>query len=361
MKRTVLTLLFFLYHLLLLTQVCKASDTLVVDLDLDKNADSVFYDRQSSLIICKLSTQGFLAIQSDTIKNTDPMSHISISIKGFRFTNDWMREGYHCEFAYNKELKKIQLVGIDRYAFGPANNDGSGESALNLLTGDYRGKWHYYDERREQLVKMPVLKKKIVLPATYLQNFSDGIFYEYENICRSYYEDIKAGLVTDSKTQTFSKSFTDINGKNLLEIRILNPCILDTPPWDADQCTITATLTNTKTVSKLFYDHPDAQMSLIYLVEKEIAVRKIDGITAVFIPFYYCGATESFDRKVSYFIFYKGRKYDLHLNYYCEDEKKCKVVQGSNTLFKSFPIALKSYFSKYLAQKHRLRSSFHQE
>lgn len=290
----------------------------------------------------------------------DKMSYISKTAKGFGFTNHWMREGYNCDFTYSKKLKNIRLTAMNRYAFGPANNDGSGESDLNLLTGDYEGNWNYYDERREKLVKMPLIRKKIVLPATSLQNFSDDIFYKYEKICMGYYEKAKAKMVLNSKTQTFSRSFMDVNGKNRLEIKIVNPCILDTPPWDADSCSISATLTHKKAVKRLFYNHQDAQMSLIYMAEKEVVLRKVGGATAVVIPFYYCGATEDFDRKLSYFIFYKGKKYSFHLDYTCKNEHTCELDDDLDILLKDLPVTLKSYFSKYLSQKHRLRKSFHQ-
>lgn len=163
------------------------------------------------------------------------------------------------------------------------------------------------------------------------------------------------------RMQTFEKIFTDDNGKSTVRVKVLNPCILSTPPWDAQKCTIEAEVRHGKQRLKLFYDYPDAQMSLIYFNGKEIRNEIIKGATAIFIPFYYCGNSEDYERRVSYMIFYKHSKYLYHIDYTCPDEQSCKPKVSVADQFKELPLPLKSYFVKYLHHKHQHRKSFYQE
>ncbi len=76
---------------------------------------------------------------------------------------------------------------MNRYEFGPASNDGSGESSVNLLTGQYIGNWNYYDLKKEELIKIPTIKSKMIFPKIYLENFSEKIYLDYSEKCSSLY------------------------------------------------------------------------------------------------------------------------------------------------------------------------------
>lgn len=176
------------------------ADTLIKDLDADKYADSIFFDKTSSRIICKLSSQGFEEIKSKELENIDfVMAGIRTLNHGFEFFNNWMRAGYSCFFSYDKARKKIRLTAINRYEFGNAVNDGSGNSSINLITHQYLGNWNYFDEEKEKLVKMPAIKKNLVLPYTDLQNFSEQQVEAYIFKCSDLYETLKTKMRNSGK------------------------------------------------------------------------------------------------------------------------------------------------------------------
>jgi len=162
-------------------------DTLTIDLDSDKKMDTIIFNRLNALIVCKLSSQKYKAVQTLELAFEEPQAKIREMGNSFVYVVPSMRAGYHAEFSYNKTVGKIQLVAIDRYEFGPANNDGSGESSVDLLTNKYEGDWNYYDLEKKKLVKIPTIRTQMVLPETFLENFDDGIIYRYIEMCSNIY------------------------------------------------------------------------------------------------------------------------------------------------------------------------------
>ena len=335
------------------------NDTLKLDLDLDQRSDTVIFDKARAIIVCKLSTQAFREIKSLELTFDGRQSGIEKKGRGFSYTVPHMRAGYHCDFAYNKTLKKIQLIGMNRYEFGPANNDGSGESSVNLLTDNYVGVWNYYDLENSRLIEMPAIKRKMVLPGTCLETFDDKIVNQYISRCVKLFEKEKANRTGRGKTANFKHTFSDPSGRNTVLIKLYNPCDLATPPWDADKNFIEARLISGKNILEVKYDNPVPEMSLIFYDHKEISVQKINGTNAVFIPFYYCGNSEDHDKRVSYIIFYKGTSYTCHLAYVCTDTS-CKFQQEQKTM-KGLPVALKKYLVQYSAESHKNKKHFHQD
>ncbi len=164
-----------------------AQNKLVKDLDSDGVKDTVFVDSSKS-ITCKLSSKRFQSISSKPI---DGLNHYSSGIKktknGFLFYNDYMRAGYQNQFRYNKKTKTIQLIGMSRYEFGNAVQDGSGESSVNLLTGDYIGNWYYFDVTRDTLVKIPTIKTDMEFKTINLTDFSEDTYFGYADRCSELY------------------------------------------------------------------------------------------------------------------------------------------------------------------------------
>ncbi|MEO5911321.1 MAG: hypothetical protein ABIP95_10560 [Pelobium sp.] len=195
MLRIFLLMIGILSFKMIYAQEFNTNDTLKLDLDFDQKTDTVVFDRVKAIISCKLSTQNFKKVQSQELGFEEPQSHIRVSAGGFTYSVPWMRAGYHADFAYNKIDKKVQLVAMDRYEFGPANNDGSGESSIDLLTNEYLGDWNYYDLKHEELVKIPTIKRKMIFPKTYLNNFGDEIPYEYSAKCADIFNQEKAKLI----------------------------------------------------------------------------------------------------------------------------------------------------------------------
>lgn len=109
-----------------------------------------------------------------------------------------MRAGYAAQFRYEPKDKKIRLIGMSRYEFGPANNDGSGKSSVNLLTNDYIGEWNYYDLDKSRLIKMPTIKTKMTFKKKFLTDFDESVLYDFGSQCSELYLAKKEKLIHNS-------------------------------------------------------------------------------------------------------------------------------------------------------------------
>lgn len=177
---------------LLLTAIqLMAQDKLVKDIDFDGKNDTVYLDIDEAVITCKLSSQQYKSIKSLTIDMLNEQSGVKATKNGFEFFNPWMRAGYQAQFRFDKKTKQVRLIGMSRYEFGPANNNGSGESSVNLLTDDYIGDWNYYDDlandEKGALIKIPTIKTKMRFNKIYLSRFSDKIYVDYSEKCAALY------------------------------------------------------------------------------------------------------------------------------------------------------------------------------
>ncbi|SHG55415.1 hypothetical protein [Pedobacter caeni] len=178
MKKSAVTLIFLFTQLIAFGQ-----NELLKDVDHDGIIDTVYVDSTKYTIVCKLSTKNYNPISSKPIEILNLMSGVVGTKNGFEFFNDWMRAGYKNQFRYNTKTKKIQLIGMSRYEFGNAVNDGSGESSVNLLTGDYIGNWNYYDEDKDKLTKIPTIKAKMKFSSINLEDFGEEIYFGYSENC----------------------------------------------------------------------------------------------------------------------------------------------------------------------------------
>ncbi len=189
----------FLTILFCLLQCCAyANELLVKDLDNDKIKDTVRYKQSTGNIICRLSTLRFVPIQSKAMDAGDNAG-VESTKSGFEFYVNWMRAGYKNQFRYDVKTKKVQLIGMSRYEFGNAVNDGSGESSVNLLTNDYIGNWNYYDVEKDTLVSIPSIKQKMAFGKIYLENFSDETYYGFAEKCAALFEQGKSLAILDSQ------------------------------------------------------------------------------------------------------------------------------------------------------------------
>lgn len=191
--------LFLLFGLMNIAGLAHAQDTLLVDLDHDSIADSVLLDREEARIVCRLSTQKFKKARSREMGVLNEQAGVVATKSGFEFYNDWMRAGYRNQFRYDAKTKRLQLIGMSRYEFGNAMNDGSGESSVNLLTKDYLGKWNYFDEEGQVLVELPVIKTKMPFRQTFLEDFSDATYSAYADRCSSLFGKAKEKMRQKNK------------------------------------------------------------------------------------------------------------------------------------------------------------------
>lgn len=162
-------------------------EKMITDLDFDGVKDHVYIDSSAQIIVCELSSQKFVPLKSKSLGEINNQSGIKLSKDGFSFIVNWMRAGNSNQFRYNKTTKKMQLIGMSRYEFGNAANDGSGESSLNLLTSNYIGNWSFYDylanSEEGELVKIPTIRTKIKMKAIDLEDFGEETYYDYSGIC----------------------------------------------------------------------------------------------------------------------------------------------------------------------------------
>jgi hypothetical protein len=178
------------YLILILFSISSFSQV-TKDLDGDKIMDKVYYDSASSIIVCKLSTNKFKAIKSKANLSDEEQCGVRTTKNGFEFFIDYMRAGFAHQFRYDIKSKKIQLIGMSRYEYGPASNDGSGKSSVNLLTNNYIGEWYHYDLNKDKLIKMEVIKTKMIFQKMYLENYDGGYQSIYEEKCVQMYRKMK--------------------------------------------------------------------------------------------------------------------------------------------------------------------------
>ncbi|MFC0343865.1 hypothetical protein [Epilithonimonas hispanica] len=158
---------------------------LSADFDGDHIKDKVYLDSNNGAVVYQLSSQKFKKISSNQFEDSGEI-FFDQSKNGFKVKLNQMRAGYVYQFRYEKEIGKMRLIGMERYEFGPANNDGSGESSVNLLTNTYIGEWNYFDNKKTKLIKIPTIKKKMVLPKAYFDNLGN-VFSTYIDKDTSYY------------------------------------------------------------------------------------------------------------------------------------------------------------------------------
>ena len=181
----------FLTTIFLINFSVLAQNRLEKDIDFDGIIDTVYIDNEKSVIVCLLSSKNFEKTESKPIEILNLQSGISDAKNGFYFENNWMRAGYKNQFRYNSKSKKIQLIGMTRYEFGNASNEGSGESSVNLLTEDYIGNWNYFDHlannEEGKLAKIPTIKTKMKFKIINIEGFSDETYFNYGKKCDELY------------------------------------------------------------------------------------------------------------------------------------------------------------------------------
>ena len=167
------------------------------DFDGDKITDKVYVDESGGTVIYELSTQKFKKVSTEDFRDNGEI-FLNPSKNGFRVELNRMRSGNYYQFRYEKSTGKMQLIGMQRYEFGPANNDGSGESSVNLLTNSYIADWNYYDLDKSELIKIPTIRKKMVLPKTYFEQ-AIRTFSIYEDNDYKYYNAEKNRMIRGRK------------------------------------------------------------------------------------------------------------------------------------------------------------------
>ncbi|GHV43952.1 hypothetical protein FACS1894180_4560 [Bacteroidia bacterium] len=177
--------------------IVKTFVELVKDLDGDMQKDTVYTEyvlsndasaQNYSRIVYRLSSQNFQKIQSQKIKIDywgfpEIESGITSTKNGFEFFVNYTRNGNKAQFRYDKQAKKIRLIGMARYEIGTFDRNGEGKSSVNLLTNQYIGEWYAVDYNLEKLFKIPTIKSKMFFGKIYLDDFSEETFSDYAQKC----------------------------------------------------------------------------------------------------------------------------------------------------------------------------------
>ncbi len=156
--------------LLLYTGVMQAQDKLVKDLDFDGIKDSIFLDNPKAPLVIKLSTQNFQLRVNSICADEGMKKNIEETKNGFKLSWNYMRSGYTMQYRYSQEHKKIRLIGMTYYNFGPASHDGSGQSSANLLTDEYIANWQYVDIKAPHIITLPTMNVRLNFPLSFLGN-----------------------------------------------------------------------------------------------------------------------------------------------------------------------------------------------
>jgi len=186
--RVVLIISCFLLHLQLSAQLPRVpggfhlagdamagSDSVIHDFDGDHTPDAFCAARKEAEEGLRL-----LAIlqSGKRVRYSLPLSSCCGSIeqnKGVvRVSSTGMRGFSYYQFRWDSTAGDFRLIGYQTESFGNAANDGSGKSSLNLITGDFEAAFNSFDQRRQKLLPLPVVKRRIsVNRKFYLQHFGD--------------------------------------------------------------------------------------------------------------------------------------------------------------------------------------------
>lgn len=157
---------------------------------------------------------------------------------------------------------------------------------------------------------------------------------------------------------TIEKQWTDKNGQNRLRIRISALCEpLRTFPMGFES-RIDVDLKHKKHELYIGYELEHYEMSMIMFYEEDIRYFKIKGVQAVFIPFFYCGNSDSTVR-VSYIILYNDKAYLKHIDFYCSEAGDCELKDGVDGLI-DMPKPLRNRLIKELEGYTEI-SNFHED
>ena len=168
---------------------------LTKDIDFDRIKDTICIDSKASTIMCKLSSLNFQELSSEHIEVLNFDSGLKSTIDGFEFYNNGMRAGFKNQFRYNVNTKKVELISLSEYYYGNMSGEGSGQSSMNLLTGEYIGNWSYFDIAHDTLVEIPTIKTKMNFKRVTLEDFNADVYFDFSEKSESVYNYYKDNMI----------------------------------------------------------------------------------------------------------------------------------------------------------------------
>jgi len=156
----------------------------VIDFEGDGITDKAFLKSTEEFISIHytLSTQKNKQFSSQKISYKGDQAFISTSKNVLKIDVQFMRGESHYKFRFDKISGQVILIGYDNVQYGNATNDGSGSSSFNLINGNYEATWHHFDIKKEKLIELPKISKKLPTKKYPLLGFSDKIIDELMDI-----------------------------------------------------------------------------------------------------------------------------------------------------------------------------------
>lgn len=187
----------FLGCFLLFFTAVFSQEILQHDMNGDGIADKVWWNKTA--IFCELSGSDKGIIKSKPIDQVPDNISFQAAAGGFYFNVNYMRAGFSVQFRYTEKTGQMETIGMSRYEFGPASNDGSGESSVNLLTHDYIGNWNYFDMKENSLKPVPEIRMKMKLKKETLEQFDGSLSDIYITRCSELFMRRKKELLKKQK------------------------------------------------------------------------------------------------------------------------------------------------------------------
>ncbi len=163
---------------------------LIKDLDEDGRADTVYMENKR--IVCRLSSLPFQKIQSkamETFTGKSGLFDVKNSLQ-FVFLEDGDEEECRYRFQYDKKSRQVHLAGMDSWG-------NRGYTSINLITYDYTGDFYFKHAAYGVLVKIPIIKTKMVLPSTRLEDFSRDTYVYFNNKSTHLYNAYKRKIIKE--------------------------------------------------------------------------------------------------------------------------------------------------------------------
>lgn len=171
------TNLLFLCLLFSLSSLAQTT-SLSTDLDEDGQKDKVVLKTEGEFnykIVYSLSSQKGKSYESQVVTLGGQTNELSLKNKVVILTSTYMRGVNTFKFRYDKALKQLKVIGYDNEQFGNAVNDGSGTGSYNLSTGIVEATWNSYNEKKQTLITLPTIRKKLPVRNYTVSDFSDKL------------------------------------------------------------------------------------------------------------------------------------------------------------------------------------------
>lgn len=169
-------------------QISFANDMIVKDFDNDGKLDKIYINHTTNTIVYLLSSIDYKQKQSLSFSKLSRNAKLTETRNGFKLENRLDNITYSSFFKYNKELKNLELIGIDRKINSSNQNFESGESSYKFATQELVAKWNYINQETKKTISLPTIKTKIIFSSVDLDSFNDAFLIKFAEKITSIYK-----------------------------------------------------------------------------------------------------------------------------------------------------------------------------